>query len=178
MRKILRPILVLLAIIFLIEAWLWDRLEPIVARIVALLPFERIKAAAAEWIESLPPAGTLAVFVVPMALALPFKLLGIWLLAHGDFSAAIGVLVAAKFVTLGITAFIFDLTRDKLLELDWFRMIYDYVMWLRDYAHELTDPIMRRIRHRLRLFMPGRSKRAFRLLWRIRRRMHAPQPAE
>lgn len=178
MRRILRPILVLLAIIFLIEAWLWDRLEPIVARIVALLPFERIKAAAAEWIEGLPPSGTLAVFVVPMALALPFKLLGLWLLAHGDLSAAIGVLVAAKFITLGITAFIFDLTREKLLELDWFKMIYDYVMWLRDYAHELTDPIMRRIRHRMRLLAPGHSKRAFRLLSRIRKRMHAAQPAE
>ncbi len=31
MRKLMRPILILLAIIFPIEAWLWDKLEPIVA---------------------------------------------------------------------------------------------------------------------------------------------------
>lgn len=178
MRKILRPVMVLLAIIFLVEAWLWDRLEPIVARVVALLPFKRIKAAAARWIESLPPAATLAVFAIPMMLSVPFKLTGLWLLARGDLTAAVGVLVAAKFVTLGITAFIFDLTREKLLQLDWFRLVYDYVMWLRDYAHELIDPIKRRIRWRMRLLMPQRSRRAFRLLSRIRRRMHTPQPAE
>ena len=38
MRRLLQPIWVLLAIIFLIEAWLWDHLEPIVAWFVALLP--------------------------------------------------------------------------------------------------------------------------------------------
>jgi len=31
MRRLLQPIWVLLAVIFLIEAWLWDHLEPIVA---------------------------------------------------------------------------------------------------------------------------------------------------
>jgi hypothetical protein len=61
----------------------------------------------------------------------------------------------------------------------WFRYLYDYVMFLRAWAHELVDPIKRRIRHRMRLLAPGRSKRAFRLLGRIRRRMHDnPQPAE
>ena len=37
MRRLLQPFWVLLAVIFLIEAWLWDHLEPIVARIVALI---------------------------------------------------------------------------------------------------------------------------------------------
>jgi len=32
MRRLLQPFWVLLAVIFLIEAWLWDHLEPIVAR--------------------------------------------------------------------------------------------------------------------------------------------------
>ena len=43
MRRVLRPVLVFLAIIFLIEAWLWDRLEPVVARIVAIIPLTRLK---------------------------------------------------------------------------------------------------------------------------------------
>ena len=38
MRRLLQPVWVLLAVIFLIEAWLWDHLEPIVARAVALIP--------------------------------------------------------------------------------------------------------------------------------------------
>ena len=38
LRRLLQPLWVLLAIIFLIEAWLWDHLEPIVARVVAAIP--------------------------------------------------------------------------------------------------------------------------------------------
>ena len=38
LRRLLQPLWVLLAIIFLIEAWLWDHLEPIVAAVVALIP--------------------------------------------------------------------------------------------------------------------------------------------
>ncbi len=37
MRRLLRPLWILLALIFLLEAWLWDRVEPIIARVVALI---------------------------------------------------------------------------------------------------------------------------------------------
>ena len=126
----------------------------------------------------LPPSGTVAVFFVPLALALPFKVFGLWLLAQGDWSAALSVLIAAKFITLAVTAFVFDVTRDKLLQLDWFRMLYEYVLLVRAGAEALLDPIKRRIKRRIRLFTPRRSQRAFRLFKRIRRRMHVPQPAE
>ena len=44
MRRLIRPFLVLLAIIFLIEAWLWRHLEPVVASIVAWIPLRALKA--------------------------------------------------------------------------------------------------------------------------------------
>ena len=50
MRRLLQPFWVLLAVIFLIEAWLWDHLEPVVARIVALIPLRDFKHAV-RWIE-------------------------------------------------------------------------------------------------------------------------------
>ena len=178
MRKLMRPILILLAIIFLIEAWLWDKLEPVVERIVRIIPLERMKAAVARWISGLPPAATVLVFAIPMAVSVPFKLAGLWFLASGQFMAAASVIVTAKFVTLGVTAFIFDVTRDKLLQLAWFRRLYEFILTLRARAHELVEPIKRRIQYRMRLLTPGRSKRAFRLLARIRRRMHYAEPAE
>jgi hypothetical protein len=178
MRKLLRPFLILLAVIFLIEAWLWDRLEPIVAAVVRLIPFEKVKARIAASIDGLPPSGTGAVFLIPVAFALPFKVFGFWLLAKGNWSAAVSVFIAAKFLTLAITAFVFDVARDKLLQLDWFRMLYEYVLLLRAAAETLIDPVRRRIERRMRLLMPGRSRRAFRLLKRIRRWMHQPVPAE
>ena len=172
MRKLLRPILVLLAIVFLIEAWLWDRLEPIVARIVNVIPWGRIKIVVTRWVETLPPTAALLLFGVPAGLTVPLKLVGLWLIGHGDWAEAVATLVAAKFVAVGVTAFIFDVARDKLLQLDWFRLLYGHVMWLRRWAHALVDPIKQRIRMRLRILAPRRASRAFRLLMRFRRRAH------
>jgi hypothetical protein len=64
------------------------------------------------------------------------------------------------------------------LQLAWFRHFYEFVLKLRARAHELVEPIKRRIQYRMRLLTPSRSKRAFRLLARIRRRMHYAEPAE
>src|SRR3569833_3625012 len=82
MRRILQPIWVLLAIIFLIEAWLWDHLEPIVAWFVALIPLRALKQWLADRVDTLSPAMTLIVFVVPVIPLFPLKLVGLWLLAH------------------------------------------------------------------------------------------------
>jgi hypothetical protein len=173
MRRFLRPLWVLLALVFLFEAWLWDHLAPIVAWIVARLPIESLKRRLAVWIEGLPPAATLAVFVVPFILLLPLKFLEIWLLAHRNWLGAIATLIAAKLVGLGVTAFIFDLTRPKLLQLAWFRRFYGWMLWALDHAHALLDPIKCRIKRWLHMFAPKRAGRTVRLLMRIRRRMQA-----
>ena len=81
------------------------------------------------------------VFVVPVVLLLPLKLLGLWLLAHRSMARRDGVLVFAKLVGLGVTAFIFDLTRPKLLQLAWFRWLYEHVLVWLEKAHALIDPI-------------------------------------
>jgi hypothetical protein len=177
MRRLLRPFLILLALVFLFEAWLWQHLAPIVARIVARLPLRLLKATVAAWIEQLPPAATLVVFVVPVVLLLPLKFVGLWMLAHGFWLGALSLLALAKVVSLGVTAFIFDLTRPKLLQLAWFRRLYDRVMIWLDWAHALIDPIKRRLRSLFRAFAPRRAGRTLRLLMRIRRRMQSTRAA-
>ena len=172
LRRLLRPFLILLALIFLFEAWLWSHLAPVVAWIVARIPLRAVKLWAATAIERLPPYATLVVFVVPVILLLPLKFLGLWMLAQGQWFGALAVLALAKVVSLGVTAFIFDLTRDKLLQLAWFRTLYDWVLWLLERAHALTDPVKRRIKLWLRMFSPKRASRTLRLLRRIRRTMH------
>jgi hypothetical protein len=171
MKRLLRPPLVLLAIVFLIEAWLWSHLEPIIAWIVARLPFKALKAWLAAAILRLPPAATLIVFIVPVALLFPFKLLGLWLLAQKQWFAAGLVLILAKLVGLAVTAFVFEVTRPKLLAMAWFRWLYDRVITWLAWAHALADPVKERIRSVLRLFGPKNAGRTVRLLWRIRRRM-------
>ena len=172
MRRLLQPFWVFLAVIFLIEAWLWDHLEPIVARVVALIPFRAVKQWLTRHIDTLSPAMTLIVFCVPAVLLFPVKLAGLWLLAHGFWVSAMIVILFGKFVGLGVTAFIFDVTRNKLMQMAWFRKIYDFVMMLRAKAAELVEPVKRRIREMLRGNGEGWSARMLRLIQRFRRRVH------
>jgi len=173
MRRLLRPLLILLALVFLLEAWLWSHLAPIVAWVVARIPLDRLKAHLATRIAGLPPAATLVVFVVPFILLLPLKFLEVWFFAHRNWIGAIGTLVLAKLLGLGVTAFIFDLTRAKLLQMPWFRSLYEQMLAWLAWAHALVDPIKRRLKIWFRMFAPRRAGRTLRLLMRIRRRMQA-----
>src|ERR1043166_5528043 len=134
LRRLLQPFWVLLAIIFLIEAWLWDHLEPIVAKIVAWIPLREFKQWLADRVDALSPAMTLIVFAVPVIPLFPLKLVGLWLLSHDYWTSAIFTILFAKFVGVGVTAFVFDVTRDKLLEMDWLERLYEFIMDLREKA--------------------------------------------
>ena len=125
----------------------------------------------------LPPSATLIVFVVPVVLLFPFKLLGLWLLAQKQWFAAGAVLVLAKLVGLAVTAFVFEATKPKLLQLVWFRWFYEHMIAWLDWAHRMADPIKLRIAALLRIFGPKRAGRTLRLFWRIRRRMQAERRA-
>ncbi len=171
-RRLLQPIWVLLAVIFLIEAWLWDHLEPIVAWVVEKIPLRVFKAWLAERVDTLSPAMTLIVFIVPVIPLFPLKLIGLWLLAHEYWLSAIFTILFAKFVGVGITAFVFDVTRPKLLEMGWFEKLYESVLDLRARAHALVEPIKQRIREILRVNTDGWSSRMLRLIQRFRKSVH------
>jgi hypothetical protein len=170
LRRLLQPFWILLAIIFLIEAWLWDHLEPIVARVVALIPLRAFKQWLTERVDSLSPAMTLIVFIVPVVPLFPLKLVGLWLLTHEYWLSAISTIVFAKFLGVGVTAFIFDVTRDKLMQMAWFRRVYAWVMQVRAWAHAQTEPIRQRIRRLARLLKPRRTGTRLRRFMRLRRR--------
>jgi hypothetical protein len=172
MRRLLQPIWVLLAIIFLIEAWLWDHLEPIVARFVALIPLRAFKQWLAERVDTLSPAMTLIVFVVPVIPLFPLKLIGLWLLTHEYWMSAIATLIFAKFLGVGVAAFVFDVTKDKLLEMNWFETLYEFILGLRAKANALVDPIKSRIRDALRGDGSSWSSRTLRLIQRFRKSVH------
>jgi hypothetical protein len=188
MKRLTRLFWVILALLFLLEAWLWDHLRPIVAAIVGVIPWGRIKPLLASLIGRLSPAATLAVFVIPFIVLLPLKFLEFWLLAHRQWLAGVVVLILAKLVGLGVTAFIFDVTKDKLLQMPWFCRVYEFFLWargwahdkvepirrqIREWSHEMVRPIARRLRHWRRLLSPREGGRFLERLMRIRRRMRA-----
>ncbi|MGB8401924.1 hypothetical protein [Bradyrhizobium sp.] len=172
LRRLLQPIWVLLAVIFLIEAWLWDHLEPIVARVVALIPLHAFKQWLAERVDTLSPAMTLIVFIVPVIPLFPLKLIGLYLLTHEYWLSAVATIIFAKLLGVGVTAFVFDVTRPKLLEMRWFETLYEFVLALRARAAALVDPVKRRILEILRGDGDGWSSRMLRLIQRFRKRVH------
>jgi hypothetical protein len=171
MRRLLQPVWILLAIIFLIEAWLWDHLEPIVAGIVNAIPLRAFKQWLAERVDTLSPAMTLIVFIVPVIPLFPLKMIGVWLLMHEYWMSAVTTILFAKLLGVGVTAFVFDVTRPKLLEMAWFERLYDFVMELRAKAKALVDPVKARIVELLRADGEGWSSRTLRLIQRFRRRV-------
>ena len=70
MRRVLQPLWFLLALIFLIEAWLWDHLEPVVARVVARFRCALSRHGWPRGSRGYRPCLTLLVFIAPLILLL------------------------------------------------------------------------------------------------------------
>lgn len=172
LRRLLQPVWIVLAVIFLIEAWLWDHLEPIVAWVVAKIPLRAFKAWLAERVDTLSPAMTLIVFIVPVIPLFPLKLVGFWLLAHEYWISALLTILFAKFLGVGVAAFVFDVTRPKLLEMAWFEKLYEFILTLRAKADELVDPVKQRIKEVLGGDGGGWYSRILRLVQRFRKSVH------
>src|SRR5256885_9437455 len=176
MRRALKPLWILLALVFLLEAWLWEHLRPLVAVVVNLIAWDKLKTRLTRVVEWLPPWAVLVVFVIPFFVLLPLKFLEVYLLVRRQWIAAILVLVLAKLLGLGVTAFIFEVTRPKLLQMAWFRRLYEIMLVWLAHAGALIDPIKARIRRWFRMFAPQRAGRTLRLLRRIRRRASIAAP--
>jgi hypothetical protein len=168
-RRLLRPVWLTLAVVFLVEAWLWDHLGRLVGRITDLCGLPALRARLAPRLAQLPPAAALAVFLVPVVLVLPLKLLGLWLLARGSWLGAVVVVILAKLLSVGVTAFLFQATRSKLLQLAWFRWLHALVLAGLAWARRQTEPLRRQIRA-WRRAISARSGRLGRRIVRLRRR--------
>jgi len=122
-------------------------------------------------IARLLPAATLAVFVIPFIMLSPLKFLEAWLIVTQRWINAVAALVLTKLLGVGVTVFIFEATKDKLLQMVWFPRVYAFFIWLRQWAHQKVQPVARRLRiwrHVLRLRPSGRF---IARLMRVRRRM-------
>jgi hypothetical protein len=175
MRRFLKPLWIVLAAAFLLEAWLWDHGRTLVAAAVSRIPWERLRAGAKELIAPLPPQGTLAVFALPAVLVLPLKITVVWLVLKGAWCSAMALLAVAKLFGLALSAFAFDICRDKLLQLPTFRKVYERVLALRQWAKDLLDPLLEPVRQQIRDrlgWIRGRGTgRRFRFIVRLRSKM-------
>jgi hypothetical protein len=150
MRKTLSHWLwTIVAAIFLFEAWLWDILGGALARLVDALPIEPLRRVLKRAVNRLPAIFAFALFVVPVLVILPFKFAALALLAQGKVILGGGVFLAAKAAGLGVTAFLFDVCRNRLMTLRWFAIFYGRVIAFRTWAHDLVEPYRVQLRQEI-----------------------------
>ena len=168
MRCWLRPLLIAIALACRLEATLRDRLRSAAPARILIVAVRRSKVIAKLFIARLSPPAALAVFAIPATALIPLKLVVLWLLAGGAWFSALVMFLVVKLLAVGMTMFTFGLCRAKLLQLTWFRRLYEWIQAVRSFAHRLVA--------RARSELPP-SGRLLRLVRRIRKTMRRPQPA-
>jgi hypothetical protein len=135
-----RPGMVLLATLFLIEAWVWDAFVSVARWLVAFIPWAAFKARVVAWIDRLPIFVVLAIYLIPLCIIEPLKTVSVYVMATGHFTFGVIAFIVLQFLTVGVVGVIFDLTRGRLLTIPWFAWGYDKVMIFHDFAHHLVAP--------------------------------------
>jgi hypothetical protein len=117
---------VLVALIVLFEEWGWEPLQRLMARITQMPGLRQLEALIAR----APPWGALIVLLLPSLLLVPTKIGALWLIAQGQPTLGLVVIVVAKVVGTAVVARLFALTRPALMALPWFAVIYTrWVAW-------------------------------------------------
>lgn len=177
-RVLTPPFIVLAALVLWFWEWLWEPLERIMARIGAWPVLRLVEG----WISRAPRHVALACFFIPGLALLPFKLFGLYCLAHGAPFLGVGTFLAAKVVGTALVARIFALTRAELLKIVWFARLYAAVTRFKSYVfatlhrHPVylrTRAVLLALRERLRGVRRGvlfHSLRRWRAVYRLSRR--------
>lgn len=124
LKKIISaPFILLAAIFILLEDWLWDDLARIAAAIGRLPIFHQLES----FIIWLPSYPSLLLFIVPSLLLFPVKFASLYLISQGQPVWGFLIAVAAKLIGTALVARIFNLTKPKLLQINWFAVLYEYL---------------------------------------------------
>ncbi len=134
-RIVLTPFVWLAAAVFLIEEAIWDWTAAVMARLGAL----RAVHAVEQRISALPSRWAFLAFIVPSAIFVPAKLLGLHAIAMGHWLVGSAIFLAAKVAGFALFSRIFTLTRPALMRLAWFARLYAWVMGYRNRIHAFLD---------------------------------------
>lgn len=161
-RLLTPPFIMLAALLLWFWEWLWEPLERFMA-MIGRWPLLRLLEA---WIGRAPRYVALACFIIPGAVLLPFKLLGLYFIGHGAAFLGICTFLAAKVVGTALVAHIFTLTKPQLMEIAWFARAYAAVLRFRNYVFDTLHrhPLYQRTRATLAAFRQ-RLRSARRGLW-------------
>jgi hypothetical protein len=121
------PLIVIGAVLFLFEEFLWTGFIRWLGRLSHL----RLVARFEDWAGSLPPYPAMALFIVPLAAIVPVKLVALWLIGTHHVVLGVALLVAAKLIATALEARLFAICKPALLSVGWFHRLHDWVLDLR-----------------------------------------------
>jgi hypothetical protein len=147
LRRLLgAPFVFIAAILFLFEEILWTAFTRLLGRLARIGLVARLEA----WAARLPPYAAMALFLVPLALIVPVKLVALWLIGTHHVVTGVALLVAAKLAATAIEARLFAVCKPALLSVGWFRRLHDWVLGVRArlYARLAAMPAWQAARRR------------------------------
>ena len=136
MAKAVKRILKLLTYIaaglyLLVDAIFMTVARPIANWIDKRVPLRRLR----DWIRSLPPYPSLALFSVPVIVLEPIKPIAAYLAATGQFLSGAVTFVVGELLKLVLVERLFSLTREKLMRIPAFARLYGWysqaMAWLK-----------------------------------------------
>lgn len=129
-----------LALIFLFETWVWEKLVALARAVAALLPWERFRDAARRVVDRLPAIFAVLLFGVPLLVSEGGAFVSVVMMATGHVIAGMSLYVGMKIFGLVLVPLIFEITREKLLTLPWFAYVYAKFEALHEMAHRFVAP--------------------------------------
>ncbi|MDI1230433.1 MAG: hypothetical protein Q7U18_13555 [Methylobacter sp.] len=129
MKKIL---LSCLAVVLIIEEWLWDALSAFGHSLIRWLNLETVE----QWLSQTSPPLALVAFSIPLIIVTPINLVAFGLLAHGLIVQGILLELLAKLLGTVLIARVFALTKPQLLTFTFLRVIYTTVTGWLQWAHQ------------------------------------------
>lgn len=147
-----KSLLSVLAMLLIIEEWLWDTLS-IVGRIIALsLHLEYIEAL----LSTASPKIALLAFCIPLLIVTPLNLFAISLLANGLILEGVAIEIIAKLVGTLLIARTFAITKAQLLTFAWFSRMYWFInKWLSWARQRVAETEIYQLSKRLKAEIKG-----------------------
>ena len=163
-RCVVQTLLFTAAVVLLVEEWLWDRSNDAFARLAARPVLRSVES----WCRARPPGQALALFLVPVAVVYPCKMLAVLAVGKGYVTGGVAAFLLAKVVATALFARVYRLTEPAIMQYPSLRRGRDRFLRARRFIHCWLNrqPFYRQARYRVRT-QSMRVARRYRAVYRL-----------
>jgi hypothetical protein len=141
-RYMKKLMLSILAIILIIEEWLWDGLTSLGHLLIRRLRLESVE----RWLGQISPNAALVAVLIPLMIVTPINLFAFAMLARGLILQGILLEILAKLLGTLLVARVFALTKPQLMTFSVIAVLYSTITGWLQWAHQkITDTLAYKI---------------------------------